>query len=120
MTTEIIKVLFIFLPIVIICIYIILKLGGKYMGKINNGALIKVIEKVPLSQNSFLAIVVIDGKPYVLSCCDKQIQMLMELDEEVLLKVKTPLGWAASNQNNGAMAEILNKIKGRFENEKNI
>jgi flagellar protein FliO/FliZ len=114
-----ILVLFVFLPIVIICIYISLKLGGKYMGKMNNGALIKVIEKVPLSQNAFIAIVTIDGKPYVISCSEKQIQLLMELDEEVLLKVKKPFGWADSGNSKGTLAEILNKVKGRFENEKN-
>jgi flagellar protein FliO/FliZ len=114
-----ILVLFVFLPIVIICIYISLKLGGKYMGKMNNGALIKVIEKVPLSQNAFIAIVTIDGKPYVISCSEKQIQVLMELDEEVLQRARKPLGWTDTSKNSVNLAEILNKVKGRFENEKN-
>lgn len=90
------------------------------MDKMNNGALIKVIERVPLSQNAFLAIVTIDGKPYVVSCSEKQIQILMELDEDVLLRAKKPLSWADSGKNNLTLAEVLNKIKGRFENEKNI
>lgn len=89
------------------------------MDKMNNGTLIKVIERVPLSQNAFIAIVAIDGKPYAVSCSEKQIQILMELDEEVLLRAKKPLSWADSDKSYLTMAEVFNKIKGRFENEKN-
>ncbi len=114
-----IKILFVFLPIVIICIYISLKLGGKYIVKMNSGALIKIVEKVSLSQNAFIAIVTIDGKPYVLSCTDKHIELLKELDEEVLLRARKPIGWNDQSKYNSILAEALNKIKGRFENEKN-
>lgn len=109
-----IVMLFVFLPVVIICIYISLKLGGKYMGKFNNGSIINVIEKVPLSQNAFLAIVSIDGKPYLLSCCDKQIQLLMELDKEVLLKARTPLNWSNAAHDKNVLTELFNKAKGRL------
>lgn len=89
------------------------------MDKMNNGTLIKVIERVPLSQNAFLAIVTIDGKPYVVSCSEKQIQILKELDEDVLLRAKKPLNWASSGKSYLTLAEVLNKIKGRIQNEKN-
>lgn len=89
------------------------------MDKMNNGTLIKVIERVPLSQNAFLAIVTIDGKPYVVSCSEKQIQILKELDEDVLLRAKKPLNWTSSGKSYLTLAEVLNKIKGRIQNEKN-
>lgn len=84
-----ILLLMILLPIIIVLIYITLKFGGKYMGgNISNGKLIRVIERVQLSQNSFLAVVIIDDKPYVISSGDKGINILKELDETALEKCK--------------------------------
>lgn len=83
-----ILLLVVLLPIIIILIYITLKFGGKYMGNMSNGRLIRVVERVQLSQNSFLAVVIIDNKPYVISSGDKGINILKELDEASLEKYK--------------------------------
>lgn len=84
-----ILLLVIMLPVIIILIYITLKFSGKHMNNMTNGRIIKVIERVQLSQNSFLAVVVIDNKPYVVSSGDKGIQVLKELDETTLEKYKS-------------------------------
>lgn len=83
-----ILLLIVLLPIVILLIYITLKFGGKYMNNMSNGKLIRVVERVQLSQNSFLAVVIIDNKPYVVSSSEKGINILKELDETVLEKYK--------------------------------
>lgn len=83
-----ILLLIILLPIIIVLIYITLKFGGKYMGNMPGNRVIKVLERVQLSQNSFLAVVVIDNKPYVISSGDKGVNILKELDETVLEKYK--------------------------------
>ena len=59
------------------------------MNNMTNGKLIRVVERVQLSQNSFLAVVFIDSKPYVVSSGDKGIQILKELDETTLEKYKS-------------------------------
>jgi flagellar protein FliO/FliZ len=76
--------LIVLLPLILLLIYITLKYGGKYMGKLNNGRIIKILERVPMGQNSYLAIVSISGKPYLVSGGEKGIQILKELDESVL------------------------------------
>lgn len=81
-----ILLLVVLLPVIILLIYITLKFSGKYMGSMSNGRVIKVIERVQLCQNSFLAIVTIDNKPYVISSGEKGISILKELDEADLEK----------------------------------
>ncbi|HBN27659.1 MAG TPA: hypothetical protein DEF85_09170 [Clostridiaceae bacterium] len=98
----------IFLPLVILLIYITLKYGGKYAKKLSQGKLIKVVEKVSLSQNSYIAIVLVDGKPYLMSGGEKGVQILKELDESVAEKIKDSNG-----QNNK-----FNFLKGWNINEK--
>lgn len=75
-----ILLLIVLLPVIILLIYITLKFGGKYMGNMSSGRVIRVIERVQLSQNSFLAVVIIDNKPYVISSGDKGINILKELE----------------------------------------
>ncbi len=81
-----ILILIVLLPVIILLIYITLKFSGKYMGNVSNGKVIKVIERVQLSQNSFLAVVVIDNKPYVISSGDKGINVLKELERDSMEK----------------------------------
>jgi flagellar protein FliO/FliZ len=76
--------LMVLLPVIILLIYISFKYGGKYMGKMNNGKMIKVLERVPMGQNSYLAVISILGKPYVVSGGEKGSEILLELDESIL------------------------------------
>jgi flagellar protein FliO/FliZ len=112
-----ILLLLIMLPIVIVLIYVTLKFGGRYMNSMSNSKLIKVVERVQLSQNSFLAVVIIDNKPYVVSSGDKGINILKELDESTLENMK--------NKNTFDMKAIplldkllSNKFRGNVNNEK--
>jgi flagellar protein FliO/FliZ len=87
------------------------------MSNISNNKLIKVVERVQLSQNSFLAVVIIDSKPYVVSSSDKGINILKELDEKTIEKIK--------NNNTFDIKAIpvldkllSNKFRGNVNNEK--
>lgn len=79
-----ILLLIVFLPATILLIYVSLKFGGKQMNNLSNGKLIRVVERIQLSQNAFLAIVVINNKPYVVSSSNEGVQILKELDESVM------------------------------------
>lgn len=83
-----ILLLLVLLPVIIVLIYLTLKFGGKYMGNMSTGRIIRVLERVQLSQNSFLAVVLIDEKPYVISSGDKGINILRELDETTIERYK--------------------------------
>lgn len=76
--------IFIFLPLIIIMIYVVLRYQGKYLMKMGNGKLVKVIERVPVSNKSSLCVVLINEKPYVISSTDDKIEILMELPSESL------------------------------------
>lgn len=84
-----ILLLIVLLPIIIVLIYITLKFSGKFMGNISSGRVIKVVERVQLSQNTFLAVVIIDNKVYVVSNGDKGVNILKELDDSILDKYKS-------------------------------
>lgn len=112
-----ILLLLLILPVIITLIYITLKFSGKYMSNMTSGKLIKVVERVQLSQNSFMAVVIIDNKPYVISSGDKGINILKELDESTLEKL--------TNKNAFDIKAIpfldkllTNKFRGNVKNEK--
>lgn len=80
---EFLKMLLL-LPLILLLAYCSLKYGGKYMSNLSSGKIIKVHERVPLGQNSFLSVVTIGGKPYVITNGEKGAQILLELDENIL------------------------------------
>ncbi|MCX7904183.1 MAG: flagellar biosynthetic protein FliO [Caloramator sp.] len=83
--------LIVFLPMIIFFIILSAKYGGKYLNKLGSGRLIKVYERVPLSQNSFLSVVTIAGKPYIISNTQNEIKILLELNQDDLEVYKNNL-----------------------------
>ena len=110
--------LVILLPVIIFLIYITLKYGSKYSGKFSTNKIIKVIERVPLGQNTYISVVTIGDKPYIISSGDKGAQILLELDEKLYedcMKNKS--------QNNENIELMISKIlksglKGKVKDEK--
>lgn len=92
---NIIKII-VFLPIVLLLAFISLKIGGSRMMKIRGGRIIKIIEKVPLSNRSFLCVVLINDKPYALSCSDEKVEVLMELPSDSIASLKEDSGFIES------------------------
>jgi flagellar protein FliO/FliZ len=95
----------------------VLKFGGKYMNNMANGRLIKVMERVQLGQNTFMSVVIIDNKPYVVTNGEKGAEILMELDEDVIERYKNNnvLNYKAAIN----LDKLLNyKFKGKVKNEK--
>lgn len=76
--------LFIFLPLIIILIYLVLKYEGKYLMKLGSGRIIKIVERVPLSNKGSLIVAIINGKPYVISSTEQKVEILMELPQECI------------------------------------
>lgn len=76
--------LFIFLPLIIILIYLVLKYEGKYLMKLGSGRIVKIVERVPLSNKAALIVAIINGKPYVISSTEQKVEILMELPQECI------------------------------------
>lgn len=111
---NILKLIFI-LPFILFLIYISIKYGGKYMNNLNNGGIIRVHERVPLSQNTFISVITIGDKPYIVSNGERGAEILMELDMETFNKYKK------TNQESN-LINCINKhnlFKRKDENEKN-
>lgn len=101
------------LPLILLLIYITFKYGSRYMGRINNGRIIKVLERVPMGQNSYLAVISIAGKHYVISGGEKGNQILLELDETVMKGYQSNI--SLGNETLKAQLQKLNLIRRKDE-----
>ena len=81
----------IFLPCVLILIYLSAKFGGSKLQSMQNGKYIKVIERVPLTKDSSLVVTKIGDKGYVLSSSNGAVNILTKLSGEELLQVENRL-----------------------------
>lgn len=93
---SIVKIL-IFLPLVLLLAYLSLKIGGGRLTGTGSGKIIRIVEKVPVSNKTYLCVALINGKPYVISSCEKSIELLMELPPEAMDKYKKNEGGFKDN-----------------------
>ena len=84
--------LVVFLPFVIILAYICLKFGSSRIMNMGGGRLIKIVERVPLSNKSYICVAIINDLPYVISSTEEKVEILMELPLESLEKLKKTNG----------------------------
>lgn len=83
----IIKVV-IFLPFILFMIYLFLKYGGLKLQQIQNGKYMKILDRMPMGKDNSLLVVKIGQKGYVMSSTQRRIEILMELQEEELVKIQ--------------------------------
>jgi flagellar protein FliO/FliZ len=88
---SIVKII-IFLPLILILAYISLKLGGGKLMGVGSGKIVKIVEKVPVTNKTYLCVALINDKPYVISSCEGRIDVLMELPQEAMDKMKNGQG----------------------------
>lgn len=84
---SIIKII-IFLPFVLLLAYISIRIGGSRIAGMGNGRIIRIIERVPLSNKACLYVALINSKPYVIGVSDEKFEVLMELPPEVMDSLK--------------------------------
>jgi flagellar protein FliO/FliZ len=77
----IVKIL-LFLPFVVLLIYISLKYGGTGLRRLQNGRFVKIIERVPISKDNSIMVIKMGEKAYVVTSTNKSIEILKELDSE--------------------------------------
>lgn len=79
----------IFLPFILLLIYISVKYGGNKLQDIQNGKYVKVLERTPVSKENSLLVVKIGDKAYVMSSTANKVDILVELEKEEISKIET-------------------------------
>ncbi|MCR3757834.1 flagellar biosynthetic protein FliO [Clostridium felsineum] len=105
----------IFLPIVILLIYLSLKYGGSKLQNIQNGRFLKIIEKTPISKENSIIVAQMGEKAYVLSSTQGKIEILKELTENELLMLKENKNIPEYKNLNELIVKIQNKLKNKKE-----
>ncbi|SKA86440.1 flagellar protein FliO/FliZ [Caloramator quimbayensis] len=100
--SDLLKIM-ILLPLIILLIYISFNFGGKYLKSINKNRIIKIYERVPMGQNTYLSVISIEDKVYLISSSNNGIQILKEIDNQSIFKYE--------NMEKNTMGDLLNKIK---------
>lgn len=78
----------VFLPFILLLIYISIKYGGNKLQDMQNGRYIKIVERASISKENSLLVVKIGEKGYVMSSASGKIEVVSELDEKEILKVE--------------------------------
>lgn len=74
--------LIIFLPLILLILYFILKYGGTKMQNINKNKAINIIERISISKNSYLLVIKIIDEYYLMQVDSGKSKVLMKLDKE--------------------------------------
>lgn len=83
--TFLIIKLFFALIVVFSLMYLVFKLSGEKVNRMNEGKYIKVLERTQISRDSSITVVKIGKKGYVLSTSNNKVEKLDDLTEEEIL-----------------------------------
>jgi flagellar protein FliO/FliZ len=78
----------IFLPFILLILYLSLKYGGNKLQKLQNGRYMKVLDRIALSKENSIVVVKIGEKAYTISSGPKGINILFELPQEEISKIE--------------------------------
>ena len=106
----------IFLPIVLLLIYLSAKLGAGKLQNFQNGKYIKILEKVSISKDNSLLISKIGDKGYIMSSAQGKVEILLEIKEEELAKIESSKSTSININNNQYR---INFKKFRIKKEEN-
>lgn len=79
----------VFLPFIILLIYLSMKYGTRKLQNMQNGKFIKVLERVAISKDNSLVVVKIGDKGYVLTSSASNMDKLLEIEPEDLIKIES-------------------------------
>lgn len=78
----------IFLPFILLILYLSLKYGGNKLQKLQNGRYMKVLDRISLSKENSIVVVKIGDKAYAISSSTKEIHILFELPQEEITRIE--------------------------------
>ncbi len=77
-----------FLPFILVMLYLSLKYGGSKLQKLQDGKYMKVLDRVALSKENSVVVVKIGEKAYAVSSSSREINILFELPQEDILVIE--------------------------------
>lgn len=78
----------IFLPFILLLVYISMKYGGNKLQNIQNGKYIKILERTNVSKTNSLFVVKLGEKAYVMASTNREMKIISELSEEEVIKLE--------------------------------
>ena len=79
----------IFLPFILLLLYLSLKYGGNKLQKLQNGRYMKVLDRIALSKENSIIVVKIGEKAYAISSSLKEVNILFELPKEEISSIES-------------------------------
>lgn len=79
----------VFLPFILLMLYLSLKYGGNKLQKLQDGRYMKILDRVALSKENSILVVKIGEKAYAVSSGSKEIRILFELPKEEILSIES-------------------------------
>ncbi|MGV8983658.1 flagellar biosynthetic protein FliO [Clostridium sp.] len=79
----------IFLPFILLLLYLSLRYGGNKLQKLQNGRYMKVLDRIALSKENSIIVVKIGKKAYAISSSLKEINILFELPKEEISSIES-------------------------------
>ena len=79
----------VFLPFILLILYLSLKYGGNKLQKLQDGRYMKILDRVALSKENSILVVKIGEKAYAVSSGSKEIRILFELPKEEILSIES-------------------------------
>ena len=78
----------IFLPFILLILYLSLKYGGNKLQKLQDGKYMKILDRIALSKENSILVVKIGDKAYAVSSSSKEIHILFELPKEEIISIE--------------------------------
>ena len=78
----------IFLPFILLILYLSLKYGGNKLQILQDGRYMKILDRVALSKDNSILVVKIGEKAYAVSSSSKEISILFELPQEEITSIE--------------------------------
>ena len=106
------------LVIVIGIMYLAFKISGDRINQINKNKYIKVLDRIQISKDSFIIILKVGNKGYIMSSTNGKTEKIQDLSEEEVLTIENEKLKVQNDLNKG-YENIINKFKRTFNMFKN-
>ena len=83
----IIKII-VFLPLILLLMYLSLKYGGSKLQKLQDGKYMKILDRIALSKENSILVLKIGEKAYAISSNSNKIEILFELPKEEIVIIE--------------------------------
>lgn len=88
-TWQMLIEIILFLPFIILLIFLTLKYGGQKVQSMQNGKYMRILDRLPISKENSLLVVKIGEKAYLVASSQGKIEVVNELEDSELKQIET-------------------------------